>query len=1056
MLCVQFINLYIINMKNKISQFFKNSFMTDKTLFSTMKLTFILLLVASMSVYAQQVITIKGTVTDNGDPLPGVSVRVKGTTVGDATNASGRYLINVSSTDAVLVFSYVGYITTERMVGNQREINVNLVEDTQQIEEVVVVGYGIQKKINLTGAVSTISSKEIDNRPITSTLNAMQGTIPGLTVQSGGGRPGENASMRVRGNTSVNSGGTLVLVDGIPGNINLVNPLDIESISVLKDAASAAIYGARAAEGVILVTTKSGQSEKIKIEYAGNFSYNTPTRIPKLTSGLEHMEMANAAFAEARMSLPYPDAALEARRNNSAVSIPDGAAWIFCADFDWIDKYMNHSTQQNHNLTVSKSSPGLKYLFSAGWLGQNGFFAPYADDNYDRFNIRSNTRVDLVKNLSLDTKISYSTYTQRYAPPTNDAWPLPYILFRQMGSVMPEFDANGHYARYRRQSNLRQQLDEGGEAYVKNQRADGVASLDWTPVEGLKLSLLGGVTLANQRQKIFKRTVERWGPLGLLEVAVGQGNPSTVQQHASNTTYLTGQFTADYNRTFGKHDISGLFGTSWEQNDYEILTASRNDIMGNILPALNLGTSSINNGCTEEQWVLFSYFARVNYAFASKYLVEANFRSDASSRFSKKNRWGFFPSASVGWRISEENFMKNQKVFSNLKLRASWGQMGNQNGLGLYDHIAQYNINGYYPFDGSEARAQWALEGRLPSEDRTWETIDVRNIALETGFLKNRLNATFEYFTKRNKDMLMTVAIPSIIGINVPTGNYGELFTKGWELSVSWNDRIGEVRYYAGFHLSDQLDELVKYSNTNIVATYAGAGDGSNISNQYTQGYSLGALFGFKTDGYFQTAEEAAAYPHINANPNVTAGDIKYLDLNGDERVNAPDDLAYIGNRIPRYVFGFNLGFQWRGWDFSTLVQGVGKRDWYLGSDAIAPFVFDYGNISFKHQKDSWSRDNPKALLPRQSVGSNYNYLSSDHWIQNAAYIRLKNIQIGYTIDENLTKRISIARAKIYLSGENVCEFSKLLKAYDPELNNAGGTMYPIMRNFSIGLNLTF
>ena len=303
----------------------------------------------------------------------------------------------------------------------------------------------------------------------------------------------------------------------------------------------------------------------------------------------------------------------------------------------------------------------------------------------------------------------------------------------------------------------------------------------------------------------------------------------------------------------------------------------------------------------------------------------------------------------------------------------------------------------------------------------------------------------------------MSIAIPSVIGISVPTGNYGELFTKGWEISVSWNDRIGEVSYNVGINLFDQIDKLVKYSNTNIVATYGGAGDGSNISSAYVQGYSLGAFFGFKTDGYFQTVEEAAAAPHINSNPNVTAGDIKYLSLSGNPKtVSAPDDLAYIGNRIPRYVFGFNLGLQWRGWDFSALIQGVGKRDWYLGSDAIAPFVFDYGNVSFKHQRDSWSPDNPNALLPRQCVGSNYNYLSSDHWIQNAAYARLKNLQLGYTFDKKWTKTIGIDRAKIYFSGENLTEISKLLKAYDPELTNAGGTMYPIMRNYSFGLNLTF
>ncbi|MDR1120668.1 MAG: TonB-dependent receptor [Dysgonamonadaceae bacterium] len=1003
---------------------------------------------------------ITGTVTDaDGEPIIGANITEKGISNGTVTDVDGNFSLTVKD-DAVLQISYIGYVAQEISVlplaeGRGIPLLIKLMEDLQTLEEVVVVGYGIQKKVSVTGAVSTISSKVIENRPIRSAIEAMQGTVPGLTVQSASGEPGKYASLKIRGNTSVNSDGALVLIDGLPGNISMVNPSDIESVSVLKDAASAAIYGARAAEGVILVTTRTGQSEKLKIEYTGNFSYNTPTRIPQLTTGLEHMEMANAAFALAKMSAPYPEAALEARRTNSAGSIPNGAAWIFTGDTDWIGKFMDHNTQQNHNITLSKASSGLKYLFSAGWLEQDGFFSKYADDNYDRINIRSNINVNIAKNLSLDTKISFISSTRNYMPTVQGEWSIPYILFVQMGSVMPIYDENGHYARYRRQSNLMQQINEGGEAYDKGQRADGVATFDWTPLDGLKFSLLGGVTLSNDRQKIFKRTVERWGPLGLLEVAVGQGNPSAIAQSVSNTTYYIGQFTTDYKKSFNKHDLSFLGGVSFEQNDYESLEGSRDDILANILPSLNLGTSNINNSAPANQWVLFSLFARFNYAYASKYLFEAQVREDASSRFSKRNRWGVFPSVSVGWRITEENFMKQQKVFSNLKLRASWGQMGNQSGLGFYDHIAQYAVGGYYPF-GSEPKAQWAQDSRLPSEDRTWETIEVQNIAVETGFLKNRLNSTFEYFTKRNKDMLMSVTVPSVIGIEVPTGNYGELFTKGWELSVSWNDRVDKVSYNIGFNISDQIDKLVKYSNTNISATYGGPGDGSGTTDVYTQGYSMGAYFGYKTAGYFQTTEEAASYPHINANPNVTAGDIKYLDINGDKEVNAPGDLAYIGNRIPRYILGLNLGLQWRGWNLSALFQGVGKRDFYLSSNAVAPFVFEYGNISFQHHKDSWTPENPDALLPRHIVGATYNYQSSDHWIQDASYIRLKNLQLGYSVDEKLIKSIGLNRLRIFFSGENLFEITKMLKAYDPELNITGGYMYPIMRNFSIGVNLTF
>ncbi|MDR1724385.1 MAG: TonB-dependent receptor [Tannerella sp.] len=998
---------------------------------------------------------VTGAIKDaTGEPVVGASIAEKGTTNGTVTDDFGNFSLEVDN-NAVLKISYIGYTAQEIIVGSQTDIQITLQEDTQALEEVVVIGYGTQKKVNLTGAVSTISEKVIESRPIHSTIDAMQGTIPGLTVQSSGGQPGAFSTLKIRGNTSINSGGALILIDGLPGDINLVNPLDIESISVLKDAASAAIYGARAAEGVILITTKTGQSEKIKIEYSGNFSYNTPTRVPQSNSGLEHMEMANAAFALAKMSAPYPEEALEARRNNSAVSIPSGAGWIFTADTDWIDMLLNHTTQQSHNLTISKSSSGLKYLFSAGWLDENGFFSEYADDNYSRVNIRSNVKVNLAKKLSFDTKISFANSTQNYLPTVQGQWSIPYILFVQAGPTMPIYDENGHYSRYRRQCNVMQQIKEGGEAYNKGQRADGVATLDYMPIDELKLSALGGVTFNNIRGKEFKRTVERWGPLGLLEVAVGQGNPSTISQYVSNNTYLIGQFTADYKKKLGSHDFAVLLGVSYESNDYESLEASRDDILANILPSLNLGTNNINNNAPQNQWALLSFFSRINYEYASKYLFELQLRGDASSRFSKKNRWGIFPSASLAWRIIEEQFMKDQTIFSNLKLRASWGEMGNQNGLGFYDHIAQYNVGGYYPFS-SEPKAQWVLENSLPSEDRTWETVEVKNIAIETGFLKNRLNATFDYFVKRNKNMLMSVAIPSVIGINVPTGNYGELMTKGWEISLSWNDKIGDVFYNIGVNVSDQIDKLVNYTNKNISATYGGAADGSQTSNVYTQGYSMGAYFGYKTDGYFQSAEEAASYPHINDNPNVTAGDIKYLDINDDGKVNSPGDLTYIGNRVPRYVFGANFGITWKEWNLSLLFQGVGKRDFYLASNSIAPFVFEYGNTSYKHQRDAWTPDNPDALLPRHIVGATYNYQSSDHWIQDASYLRLKNLQFGYTFSREWIKRIGVDRLRAYFSGENIFEVTNLIDAYDPELTIAGGYMYPLMRNFSFGLNINF
>lgn len=435
----------------------------------------------------------------------------------------------------------------------------------------------------------------------------------------------------------------------------------------------------------------------------------------------------------------------------------------------------------------------------------------------------------------------------------------------------------------------------------------------------------------------------------------------------------------------------------------------------------------------------------MNYAFASKYLVEANFRADASSRFSKKHRWGVFPSASVGWRITEEKFMKNQRIFDNLKLRVSWGQLGNQNGLGMYDHIASYNIKGYYPFKSE--LGQWAVISKLPSETRTWETVEMNNFAVDMAFLRNRLTVTGEYFIKRNKDMLVNVEVPSVIGVDVPTGNYGELEVKGWEVTVGWQDRIKDFSYSARFNLSDQKDKLVDYG-----VEYNGFVAGVN---QKVQGYSLGSIFGYRTDGYFTSEEEvknSAAY-----NKSITGvGDIKYVDKDGDGKISAPNDLEYLGTTTPRYTFGLNLTAAWKGFDLGILFQGVGKRNFYLSSEVMNPYYATWNNFSYKMHNDYWTPENPNAAFPRYYAGANHNYQISDHWLQNAAYVRLKNLQLGYTIDPKLTKSWGIQRLRVYFSGDNLCEYSKLNDNFDPELSNVDGYVYPIMRNFSFGLNVTF
>ena len=994
----------------------------------------------------QQVHKITGTVVDKaGLPVIGANVIVKGTTNGTVTDVEGRFSLEIPE-NAVLLVSYIGYVEREMQVGDESALSIILQEDTQALEEVVVVGYGTQKKINLTGAVESISSDVIEDRPIKSVADALQGTALGVTVTSAAGQPGEFSKIKIRGDASLNSDGALVLIDGMPGDLNQVNPQDIENISVLKDAASSAIYGARAAEGVILVTTKSGKSTKTRVEYSGNISFNTPTRIPESTTAAEHARLSNLAFTNAGLAPNFTEEAINAINNHSTVSIPKGNDWIYTADMDWIDLMMDRSFQQQHNLTVSRSQESLKYLFSAGWLDQDGMFSEYGPDNFDRFNLRSNVNLDIVKDkLNLDSRITFSRMDQRYHPKFGE-WTIPYITFIQAGPNMPIYDTNGNYARYRMQANPIQALREGGEGKEFTNVVDGIFTLSYKPITDLTLKAVGGARFTSKEISEWRRAYGKYGPNGLVSMAAGQSGDNNLTLTKDNTRYFTGQLLAEYSKSLGSHDFKLLGGWSAEMEYYSMLSGKRLNIVGNELPALDLGaTDGWSNDGDETHWALLSGFMRLNYAYASKYLFEANFRADGSSRFSSRNKWGIFPSFSIGWRITEEDFMKEQNLFSNLKLRASWGQLGNQNGLGLYDHIAQYVVDGYYPFKNE--LAQWAKLSQLPSETRSWETVEMKNIALEMGFLDNRLTVTGEYFHKRNKDMLVNIEVPSVIGIDVPTGNYGELVVKGWEVSIGWRDQIKDFNYFVSFNLADRKDKLVDYG-----VEYTGFTAGVD---QQVQGYSIGSIFGFETDGYFQTSKEAQEAPAFNRAIQ-DAGDIRYIDQDGDGKISAPNDLVYLGTTQPRYEFSFHLGGSWKSIDFSALFQGVGKRNFYLDGEVFQPFRDSWSNYSYTYFSDYWTPENPNALLPRLYAGTKHNYQYSSHWLQNAAYIRLKNLQVGYTLNPEWTRKVKIEKLRVYFNGENMFEFSKMFRYFDPELNKVAGYMYPIMRNYSLGVNVVF
>lgn len=999
---------------------------------------------ASVSGVNQNKKKITGKVLDSaGMPIIGANVIEKGTSSnGTITDIDGNFSLEVDA-NSIIVVSYIGYSNQEVKVGNKSNFSIALKEDTKTLDEVVVVGYGTQKKVNLTGAVSSVTSEKLENRPLSSVSEGLQGTMPGVTITRSSGEVGQNPSIKVRGFSSLNSGGALIIVDGVPGNMNNISPNDIETISILKDAASSSIYGARAAEGVILITTKTGkESEKIKIQYSNNFGFNTPTRLPEPTNSYEGAVYANLAFTNAGGNPLYPEWMMEKFKDPSVTAIPyeNQSDYYYVADFNWWNYFFNKSFQQTQNISLSGGSKYHKFMISGSWLDQNGYFSKWGPDNYDRITFRVNLSNHIIpEKLTLDTNLSLVN-ADKDSPSAGYENLMYYIM--QAGSSLPLYNPDGTYARYRMQQSPMQLLKDAGFNNSNVNRFEGRVNLKWNIYKDLTLSALGGYNIQWDKSRSWQRAYYKYRPSGPSNLGF-VNQPNKLTEGRGNYKYYIAQLQANYSKQIGKHFIGVLAGTSVEESTKQNLSTYRSNILGNELPSLGLGEaeSARNSLSVSDDWGLVSAFARVNYNFDEKYLLEANVRADGSSRFSDAHKWGIFPSFSVGWRMTEEKFMKNQKVFSNLKLRASYGELGNQNGLGLYDHVPVYKVDGsLISFPGGAQQQIYAAS--LPSSERTWETIKSYNIGLEMGFFNNRLSLEGEYFRKTNEDMLINISLPSIIGIDVPTGNYGELMTKGWEFSAHWNDIIESIglKYHIDFNIYDQTDKL-----TDLATSFAKPTAGI----QNIQGYPINAIFAYEADGYFKTQEEVNswAFQHANTGP----GDIRYIDQTGDDIITS-DDVVYIGTTTPRFCYGINLGAEWKGFDLTMFFQGVGKRKVYLDNAFSHPYQNAWDNYAFKDVLDYWTPENQDARFPRPHQGG-HNYLYSTHWLQNASYIRLKNLQLGYTIPKNIVSKLKLDNLRLYFSGENLWEYTSMMM-FDPETNGSG--VYPLNRSLSFGLSLTY
>lgn len=1026
---------------------------------------------------AQQQISVSGHVTDSShSPLPGVSIVIKGTTKGTITNIDGTYSLKNVPANAVLVFSFVGMKTEEMQVEGKSYIDVVMSEDAYGIEEVVAVGYGTQKKVNLTGAVGVASKEIFEDKSVPNAIAAIQGTLPGVRVTKTSGEPGsENYQMQIRGASSINSVGTLVLIDGVAGNLSNINPNDIESISVLKDAAAAAIYGSNAAGGVILVTTKKGKAGKAVVQYNGMYGMTMMGRLPTPSSAYEQMKALSLGFRNAGSPLlewedPVRLAWLRGERldevdyTGASVQIyPTGRffvtksrpnVWQSANSVNLIDEYTRSTNPvQSHNVSVSGGDEKNSFFFSAGYYNRHGILR-YGPDSNERYNLRFNSNNELSKNVKLITTAAY-TNNNIYQPITGSQAILNYAL-RYWSSGVTYGPTGEYFASHGLWPSYVQVMKEGGENTTKGYAFRGRSELiieDLLP--GLRFNVVGGVKDEVGKNYKTARTLTYMGPLGTPTLIFN--SPNGMSKSSLFSKYSTLQSFATYEFSIKEsHNLKLLVGYSYDDYRNESIAAGVSSLVTNDFFSLNWGDPDTKtNSDVVSSWATMAGFGRINYNFMEKYLFEANLRYDGSSRLAPSNRWNAFPSLSAGWNINKEAFFQNVNSIQNLKLRASWGQLGNSNALGLYDYVALLNTSNSLPFNDSPT--QYVYQSLLASKSKTWETVETSNIGLDLTAFNRRLTFTADAYIKTNKNMLVNIEVPATLGVGTSSYNYGKLKTKGWEVAIGWKERSRKFKYGITLNLSDNTNKLVKYEGKNIVSP----GQVSLI-----EGLPLNTLWGYKTDGLFQSDQEYQDYG-VFINSRTGGGDMKYIDLNDNKKIDIGagtledhGDLVRLGDTNPRYLFGINFESSWKGIDFSCFFQGVGKRQFSLQNGNIWYTMYasfsDAVNLPFKEKLDYWTPENLDAFWPRPYNGGMQSYLPSDYWIQDASYIRLKNVELGYTFPQSIIRKARISKARIFVSGQDLFEFTKTFSWIDPEQPDNSGVIYPFYRSVSLGLNVTF
>lgn len=1055
----------------------------------------VFLLVHSISIYAQDN-TISGLVKDNeGEPLPGVSVAVKaGESIsGVVTDINGKYQLKASP-NATIEFSFIGFKSIQQQVGNRKVINVTLEIDNQMLEEVVVVGYGTQKKVNLTGSVSVIDSKAFESVPVANAVQALQGQVPGLNIYSNkGGGLNQKQSINVRGIGTIGEGSTgdaLILIDGMEADIFSVNPQDIESISVLKDAAASSIYGSRAPFGVVLVTTKKGKAGKAQINYNNSFRLSSPINMPSSLDSYTYALFFNDAGYNSgwgsynwvsQTRLQRIKDYMDGKISYTTIPLNGSNTWAdgYQEGNDNID-YYNLFFKKNvfaheHNFSVNGGTDKIQYYLSANYLDQDGTLR-MGEDYSKRYTMSAKISAQLSRAVSLSSNTRF--VRNDFVQPTHMNDSFFSDIGRQCWPVKPLYDPNGNLF-----DDHVQQMKNGGRKTERNTWLYQQFNLTIEPIKGWRL--IGDLSYRYNTQYAHEDllTISQIGVDGVTKVRSWDEN-SSVSESSFASDYFNVNLYTDFEKTFAKsHHLKALAGFQAEANNYRNIWAQKIGITYPGKPTINTSTGIDKDGKViapnvsggHNRWSTAGFFGRVNYDFQEKYLVEANLRYDGSSRFRSDDRWGFFPSASLGWNIAREEFFQPAtRIMNTLKLRASYGSLGNQNTTALYPT---------YTVMGTGTSDKWLMNGVKPniawapalvSYDLTWEKIRTWNVGIDIGLFNNRLTGSFDYFLRNTNDMVgPSEKLPATLGIAVPPSNNTDLRTAGWELELMWKDRLQNgLNYSLRFTLADSRTKITRYSNP------------SGLIDSFYEGKYCGEIWGYETIGIARTDDEMAEHVGSLVNGGQSAlgqdwqaGDIMYSDLNEDGKIDAGartldnhGDLKRIGNSTPRYNVGIDLSADWKGFDFRMFWQGTLKRDYFQGSYYFWGANGSQGywfSTALKGHEDYFRNDessplgvNLNSYYPRPLLNTNKNQQCQTKYLQNAAYMRLKNLQIGYTLPRKIVQKMGVQNLRFFASGENLLTITDLVKFFDPETIESGsfahGYAYPLSRTYAFGLNITF